>query len=38
MNLTEEKNLTGAVLLIDRGFPGYLFVVMYWLSLSKLVQ
>ena len=29
MNLTEEKNLTGAVLLIDRGFPGYLFVVMY---------
>ena len=30
MNLTEEENLTGVVLLIDTGFARYVFAAMYW--------
>ena len=30
MNLTEEENLTGVVLLVDTCFAGNLFVAMYW--------
>ena len=32
MNLTEEENLTGVVLLTDASFARYLFVAVYYLN------
>lgn len=36
INMTEEENLVGMVLLADTGFARYFFVAIYW-SLDMLV-